>query len=154
MKIIITLMLMFSGVVSFAQSSEEHEVKRVIKEFFNAFHEQDSVALRELSLPGAILNSVSINDKKEGKFSSQAYSAFIKGIVGIPETTKFEEKIHSYNTIINLPIATVITPYSFYINDELSHCGVNTFQLIKLDGKWKISYIIDTRKKEGCEKTE
>jgi hypothetical protein len=31
---------------------------------------------------------------------------------------------------------------------------VNSFQLIKLDGKWKISYIIDTRKKEGCEKTE
>jgi hypothetical protein len=38
-------------------------------------------------------------------------------------------------------------PYQFYIGDKFSHCGVNSFQLVKLQGQWKIQYLIDTQEK-------
>ncbi|MCJ7759077.1 MAG: nuclear transport factor 2 family protein, partial [Gillisia sp.] len=58
--------------------------------------------------------------------------------------------LHSFDIRINGALANVITPYSFYVNGNLSHCGVNSFQLFKESGNWKIIYIVDTRIKEGC----
>lgn len=36
-------------------------------------------------------------------------------------------------------------PYTFYINDQVSHCGVCTFELEKVGMEWKIKQMIDTR---------
>lgn len=34
---------------------------------------------------------------------------------------------------------------------DFSHCGIDAFQLFKDDkGEWKITQIVDTRRKEGC----
>jgi len=52
--------------------------------------------------------------------------------------------------LIDSQLASVWTDYKFYIGDKFSHCGVNSFQLVKLNDGWKIVYIIDTRRKEGC----
>ncbi len=47
-------------------------------------------------------------------------------------------------------LASVFTPYSFYFREKLSHCGANSFQLVKQNNEWKIQYIIDTRRKDNC----
>ena len=47
-------------------------------------------------------------------------------------------------------MAIAWTPYTFYFNDQLSHCGVNVFSLIKRGDAWKIMGVTDTRRKEGC----
>ena len=36
-------------------------------------------------------------------------------------------------------------PYKFYINGQLSHCGVCSFSLDKTAGEWRIAQMIDTR---------
>ena len=36
-------------------------------------------------------------------------------------------------------IASVWTPYDFYINGEFSHCGVDLFYLVK-EEDWKIAH--------------
>ena len=58
--------------------------------------------------------------------------------------------IDTFETIkIDGALASVWTPYKFYSGATFSHCGANSFQLVKIDGAWKIQYIIDTRRK-GC----
>jgi hypothetical protein len=47
-------------------------------------------------------------------------------------------------------IASVWTPYAFYFEGKFSHCGVNSFQLMNVQGKWKITMITDTRRKTDC----
>ena len=47
-------------------------------------------------------------------------------------------------------LASVWTPYEFYLDNNFSHCGVNSFQLFNNNGNWEIIYIVDTRKKLGC----
>lgn len=54
------------------------------------------------------------------------------------------------NILIDGNLASVWTDYKFYIDDQFSHCGVNSFQLFKGKDGWKVIYIIDTRRKENC----
>ncbi len=94
-----------------------------------------------------ILQSISENPVKGNKLSDESAAEFYKSIVGIPSKMKFQEKILSYNIQIDGSMAHVWAPYEFYINDKLSHSGVNTFTLFKEKDSWKIIYLIDTRRK-------
>ena len=97
-----------------------------------------------------ILQSISIN--KEGKtiLKEENYNQFVKNIASIPKDTKFEEKLLDFSIQVDGPMANAWTPYEFWYQGEFSHCGVNSFQLIKDDGTWKIIYLVDTRRKDGC----
>lgn len=149
------LLAMFVGLTGFCQnSSVEAEAKKVVTDFFEAFHKQDSVSLRNLAHPSIKMQSIGANAEGNVQVSTVTYGNFLKSIISIPSTTKFEEKLHSFNVQVNGPLAVVITEYSFWVNDKLSHCGVNSFTLVKEEEEWKITYIIDTRKKEGCTGSE
>ncbi|MFT4565841.1 MAG: ketosteroid isomerase-like protein [Saprospiraceae bacterium] len=50
------------------------------------------------------------------------------------------------------PLAYAWTEYSFYVDDELLHCGVNMFEMAQIDQHWKITNITDTRRKTDCKK--
>lgn len=94
-----------------------------------------------------ILQSISESASKVNKLSDEKAKEFYKSIVSIPSTLKFQEKILSYNIQIDGSMAHVWVPYEFYLNDKLSHSGVNAFTLFKDKDVWRIIYIIDTRKK-------
>jgi hypothetical protein len=61
-----------------------------------------------------------------------------------------DERITFETIKIDGPLATAWTPYKFYYEGKFSHCGVNSFQLVRINGQWKIQYLIDTRRREGC----
>lgn len=152
MKNIILFLAIMLSISTFGQSQqEEAEVKKVVTDFFEAFHQQDSVALRNLAHSTIKMQSIGKDREGKMKVSTSSYGDFLKSIAGIPSTTKFEEKLHSFNVQVNGPLAQVITPYSFLVNDKLSHCGVNSFTIVKEADEWKIIYLIDTRKREGCD---
>lgn len=61
-----------------------------------------------------------------------------------------DERIESYEIKIDDRLASVWTPYKFYMGDAFSHCGVNAFQLYKSYQGWKILQITDTRRVDRC----
>jgi len=63
---------------------------------------------------------------------------------------KWDERLLDYNIQVDGNMANVWTPYEFWFNGTFSHCGVNSFQLFNDNGNWKIIYLMDTRRKEGC----
>ncbi len=155
MKHVISILLFFVGLIGYAQETiDEVAAKTIIEDFFIAFHKQDTTALRAMSHPAIQMQSISVKEDQEPKLVVEEFGSFLKAIYAIPKTTKFEEKILSYKIQVNGPMANVSTPYTFHVNGELSHCGVNMFQLFKEKGFWKIVYLIDTRTKKGCETME
>ena len=143
MKKVLLLILVLFFQFSFAQESE---IQMTIGKFFNAFHQRDSIALKKVCSENLVLHSIS-ESEKGSKFSIQKASDFYKSIATIPLSMKFEEKILSFKVQIDGSMAHVWTPYEFYVNDKLSHSGVNSFQLYKENDGWKVVYIIDTRRK-------
>ena len=47
-------------------------------------------------------------------------------------------------------LATVWTPYDFYRDGEFSHCGIDVFQLARVDERWQILSITYTVHRDGC----
>jgi hypothetical protein len=121
--------------------------KKIIEDFFVAFHAKDTITLRELCHPEIIMQTIA-NTKEGNKIETNEFSAFLKSIASIPVNMKFEERILNKNIQIDGNLAHIWTPYEFYINDQLSHIGANSFTLYNENGKWQIIHLIDTRRKK------
>ncbi len=151
MKRIILALILLGNINGFAQThNAELTPKETVQKFFEAFHAQDTVKLKKFAVEGTKLQSVSRDAEGNTKLNTDDYSIFIKSIASIPAEATFEEKLHEFRVEENGLLVTVTTPYSFYYNGNLSHCGVNSFALVKFNGEWKITYLIDTRTRENC----
>jgi len=150
MRVIILIMsLLISGSIN-AQNSDELDVKNTVIQFFDAFHKQDSVALKNVVSKKVILQTIGKDKEGATSLQDENFNDFLKSIVSIPKDKKFEEKLLDFKIRIDGDMANAWTPYEFYFDDKFSHCGVNSFQMARLEGSWKIIYLIDTRRREGC----
>lgn len=131
--------------------SETDAVRQTIETFFQGFHEQDSVIMKSVVADGIIMQTVGRNKEGKNVLRDADFSRFLKNIVSIPDSIPYREEITGYAIKIDGPMANAWTDYKFWMRNSMSHCGVNSFQLLKQEGQWRIIYIIDTRRKEGCE---
>ncbi|MCU0388749.1 MAG: nuclear transport factor 2 family protein [Chitinophagaceae bacterium] len=132
-----------------AQSNDEAEVKAVINSLFDAMRNADSAKVRAAFAPGAIMQTIKNNGTSPVEVLGDKPEAFIQSI-GNQSKNVLDEQITFSSFHSDGVLATVVTPYKFFYNGNFSHCGVNSFQLVKFSDGWKIQYIIDTRKKTGC----
>ncbi|MNX66665.1 putative lumazine-binding protein [compost metagenome] len=144
MRNYIILITLLFGIVANAQ---KQEVQKNIEIFFEGFHQKDTVKIKSVCTDKMILQSISESAVKGNKLSDENAKDFYKSIATIPSSMKFQEKILSYTIQIDGTMAHVWAPYEFYLNNKLSHTGVNTFTLFKEKDSWKIIYLIDTRRK-------
>ena len=147
-KIIFCLLPLFSCLN--AQSTKDNEIiKASIVKLFDGMRANDSMAIIPLFVKAALLESVYTD--KEGKVvkTSTPISKFITS-VGTPHSDLWDEVIWSYDIKIDMPLASAWTEYTFYRGGKISHCGVNVFEFLKVNGVWRISGITDTRRLSGC----
>jgi hypothetical protein len=152
MKYFSVLIILALGLHANAQHFETKNVKTKIIEFFDSFHKQDTTAMRSMVTNNLKLQSISTNKKEESVLTETSFNKFLEGIASIPNDQTFEEKLLDFNIQIDGKMANVWTPYEFWYQGNFSHCGVNSFQLIKQSNEWKIFYLVDTRRKEECHK--
>lgn len=126
--------------------TQDAEVKKSIDIFFEGMHTADTIKIKSVCADTMILQSVA-EGKTGTKLTSEKASEFYTSIAGIPKDMKIEERLLDYKIQVDGAMAHVWTPYEFYINGKFSHKGVNSFQLFKDKGTWKIIYIVDTRRK-------
>ena len=150
-RILLMVTLLFALTLN-AQKAESENVKATIIEFFDAFHKQDTTALKSKAKGNINMQSISVNIDGETVLSENDYFQFVQNIASIPKDRTFEEKLLDFTIKVDGNMANAWTPYEFWYQEKLSHCGVNSFQLIKEDEKWKIIYLVDTRRREGCKK--
>ena len=134
-----------------AQNSDNEDVEATIVHFFEAFHKQDTTALKEMTKGNISMHSISVNKDGETTLSETDYFQFVKNIASIPKDKIFEEKIFDFIIKVDGNMAHAWVPYEFWYQEKLSHCGVNSFQLIKEEDNWKIIYLVDSRRREGCQ---
>jgi Putative lumazine-binding len=145
-KIVLTLPFVLISLCSFAQKAEKAAIKATIERFFQGLESGDTTVLKSACMDGMILQSYITT--KDGKLEvrSQSYRDIIRA-VGQPRKDKWDEQIEYKAIALEESLANVWTPYKFYLNGNISHCGTNSFQLVKRPDGWKIQYIIDTRRK-------
>ena len=109
----------------------------------------DSTMIRLALAPGAVFHGIGGKPGQPVALQTESINGFLKA-VGTPHEAVWDERIQFSQVLVDANLASVWTPYEFYLGSKFSHCGYNSFQLVKLAEGWKIAHVIDTRRKEKC----
>jgi hypothetical protein len=130
---------------SFAQNTSEKEIIKSIENLFNAMKSADSLGVKNAFSGSAMMQTFDKNQE----IRTDKVEDFAKQ-VGASQAGDLDERFTISKILVDGSMASVWVPYQFYYKGNFSHCGVNSFQLAKINNEWKIQYIIDTRRKENC----
>jgi hypothetical protein len=130
---------------SVTSASSEKEVKQVIQNMFHAMLQADTTLLRTCFSDKVIFQTI-VNKPDGAMVNTMSINDFIQSI-GKQLPNALDERIEFGAIQVDPLMATVWTPYTFYLKGQYSHKGINSFQLVKFKEGWKIQYLIDTRYK-------
>lgn len=120
-----------------AQNTDTAQIKQVIERTFKAMNLGDTAQLMSCFYPGATLQvNTSKNDSSFARIVT--VTNFVSNI-GKQKVGSLDERVTSWGPIlINNDIATAWVPYSFYLNGDFSHKGIDAFNMIRINKEWKI----------------
>jgi len=142
-KLFILSFIIFLTSQLFAQQTSTDTIKRAINTMLEAMRKSDSTLLRSVLAKDMELQSIAAD--KMGKISLSTKSANdLITQIGTPHEAVYDERIVFGGIKIDGPLASVWTPYKFYLGDTFSHCGANFFQLARTEAGWKIIHLAYT----------
>lgn len=127
---------------------ESDEVREVIFTLFEGMEAADGDVLRSVLDENATLHTVRSTETGT-ELDETDINSFIESVEGSEPGTLIEEILY-ISVNVDGDLATAWMDYHFYRGVEFSHCGVNSMNLIRNAGEWKIFSIVDTRRTEGC----
>ncbi len=133
---------------SFSQTDAEYEVKYIVDYFFEGFHASDSLKMKSVMHKNMTMQSIQANKEGNQELIYSNIPQFLKMVVQYAKDQGWEEEMEKYIYKIDGNMAHVWTPYQFYVNGMMTHCGANSIQLMKNKKEgWKIISILTTRRK-------
>lgn len=147
--ILLFVFALSSTVAAKAQTTED-SVKAAINKLFDAMKNSDSAMLITAFSDSAVLQTIVRSKNGTVRVLNEKVKEFGASITRYPKGA-LDERISFGSIKIDDDLASVWTPYKFYFNNKFLHCGVNSFQLVRIKGEWKIQYLIDTRRIVPCE---
>ena len=125
----------------------EQDVMKVVNQMFDGMRNADSAAVRAVFAPGARFASVDTRATPP----TVRYDSVGGWINGIASSNKrWNEQIYDVTVAVDAEMAHVWTPYTFYLDGKWNHCGVNSMELLKVNGAWKLTQLSDTRSRDKC----
>lgn len=129
--------------------SAEDSIKQTINGMFTAIKSSDADGLKTYFADGAIFQTIEMDKMNVAKVKTEELGGF-RDFVKNSKPGDADEQISFEIVKVDGPLAIVWTPYKFYYKGSFSHCGVNSFQLVRGANGWKVQYLIDTRRQKNC----
>jgi len=139
--------LMLAGVSVAVAQQPEREVLAVVQRLFDGMKTHDTVKMRAVLHPQARLVSSSMKDGAPTA-SVESTDGWLTAISRGVEP--YDERLRNPVVQVDGGLAAVWAEYHFYVGTRFSHCGVDTFHLVRTTEGWKIIDLADTRRKDGC----
>lgn len=122
-------------------------VKAVVLRLFDGMRTADAAVVRSVFHPEARFvvvterdGDVQVGFENPGGFATAVGEA----------TEVWDERVTGWQVNVDGRIASVWTDYVFYRGDTFSHCGIDSFEMVKTAEGWLITQLADTRRREGC----
>ncbi len=132
----------------FAQTSKNEDIKaasEVPDRLFAAMRGKNFGEIRAVFVPEGQL--VAIDKPRDGKglsktriFTAEMFAKAISETKGV----EFIEKMPNKDVRISGDLAVVAGRYTFYADEKFSHCGTNTFNLVRTETGWRIANAAST----------
>mgnify|MGYP003116833212 FL=1 len=137
-------------VISAQSNFTEQDAKQLVDTFFEGFHKGDTVMMRSVLAPSVRLQMAASDKDGVAQLSDDSILNLLNAIANRQADQNWEERLLDYKVQVDGNLAHVWTPYEFWFNGNFSHCGANAFTIAKTEAGWKIIYLIDSRRREGC----
>ena len=127
--------------------TEGQAVLATVDSLLEAMSRRDVATSRRLLIPGAVFQSIRDGDAP-GTSRVQDDAAYLHSLAA--DTSALRERYWLPVTQIAGPLAQVWAPYDFHVNGVFSHCGVDSFNLLKTTTGWQVASVTYTVKRQGC----
>lgn len=140
MKQLLTGLAMICAFVlsAFAQDDRASAIA-VVNKLFDGMKAKSAAQIKDVFAPD--VHFLAIDKPRDGKGISKTRimtgEAFAKQI-SESKSDEYREKMISPEARISGDLAVVSGRYTFYVGDKFSHCGTDTFNLVRTDAGWKI----------------
>ncbi len=152
-KTLLTLLILsFAAVGAFAQTDDKKAAYSVVEKLFAEMGAGNPAGI--LALGTAENQLVAIRKLRDGKtridvIGGKAFSEMFNS-----KDAKLREEMYAPQVEVNGDYAMVYGRYVFFVGDKLSHCGVNQFNLVRVEGTWKIANGASTIDPGDCNEKE
>ena len=128
------------------QAREAHAAARLgaVDALFDAMAKHDVEASRKLIVPGASFVVV----KPDGAVAMEHDTDYLDSLATHKEA--FRERIWNAQVTVQGDIAQVWAPYDFHLDGKLSHCGIDSFSMVRTAEGWRVAGVSYTVRKVGC----
>lgn len=136
-----------AAVSALTENPDSAAVLSAVHQVFEGMGEADSAKVRARFHEGARFAGVAVrNGRREVTY--QPVDGWIRAIA--ESDGRWRERIYDVTVHVDGDMASVWAPYTFYLDGQLRHCGVNSIELVRTDDGWQVTQITDTRRREGC----
>jgi hypothetical protein len=129
--------LVLAGGPALADTPASHAgVLEPVHAFFDAMAHYDQAGMRAQVLPVGTATLM-----REGKPVQLTLGDFVDHVK--PGKQRIEERIGTPQVLVDRELAVVWAPYTFLLDGKPHHCGTDVFNLVRVDGRWRIAAIAD-----------
>lgn len=130
-----------------AAQTPQQDVMKVVTQMFDGMRNADSASVRAVFAPGARFASVDVRATPPA-VRYDSVGGWINGIAS--SNKRWNEQVYDITVAVDADMAHVWAPYTFYLDGKWNHCGVDSIELLKVGGAWKVTQLSDTRSREKC----
>ena len=113
---------------------------------FDAMEKCDPATIRALSLPeGRLFRLTPGSDQPPRSTTLDDFAAQFATC-----NRTLLERMWAPQVRVHKGIATLWAPYDFWLNGAFSHCGIDSFEMLKTADGWKLASGTYTVEREGC----
>lgn len=133
-----TIWVLLLSVFAFGQDDKDSPIA-VVNRLFDGMKAKSAEQIKGVFAPD--VHFLAIDKPRDGKGVSKTRvmtgEAFAKQI-SESKAGEYKEKMISPEARISGDMAVVSGRYTFFVGDTFSHCGTDTFNLVRTDAGWKI----------------
>lgn len=136
LSILTIFLISAAGAHAQSQDAEKVAVLKTVQAFFDTMTAADVEGARKILQPQGRFHAMRMRDGKPDvrSFTNEEYFAQLQA-----GKQRMRERMWNPEVRISGLIATVWTPYDFWIDGKFSHCGIDAFDLIKTEEGWKLA---------------
>ncbi len=132
-----------------ATDAERAAVLSTVDAFFTALASSDRAGLENTTYMGSVFVASTMDSAGQVSNSARTRRDFIAALSD--RRASRLERYWNPTVLVRDGIALFWAPYDFHIDGDFSHCGIDSFQLLRSEGRWKIASSSYTIQRENCE---
>lgn len=148
MRLMLLLAALITAVPAVARPSDRQAVIAVVDRYLDAINRHDAEAFAALQVESGMTFAQIYQGENAPRLRPRSNAEWVALMHG--DAATFRERYWHPTVLVHKDIAVFWAPYSFDKNGVRLHCGVDVFDLVRVDSEWKVANAMWTIEPNGC----